>query len=372
MSKYSCTVKLGENQAEAFAEIGEDEILISGGLNASLLYANISDMRLLNYNLILTMTDGEVKISKLGYETENFFEKLWEAYAKKSIDALFVTEKPVIDTEGDYFFEETSIPDGIPHMSPADSVRNDSDNGVPHVAPADSVRNDSALLNKKGIARLSLYSDCVCLIPHNIFGRRIPLCFATEPERDGFAVSMSLDTGEKYGFSRLGFNTDPFFERLIKFRNETVKKWTEAHVRLAAELDCRIGKKSDTLNAFRETYADIVSGLFAADDENNFWIAAVNDGHAAVELITDEDTAVYTYGFDIPEETFIIHLRHAMEAVKKNRRLIYISDDLLNEDPLYRMSVARSPHVRFLRSCCTGRVIHTGDWREKVKDFLTS
>lgn len=398
MGKYSCVAMVGDTQAEAFAEICEDRIHLSGGINTAVLYADISDMRLLNYNLILTLLKRDtvheiyerapgsdsaskentevgdteehclepvsneeaantVELSKLGYETENFFENLWMAYAKKSTDALFVTETPAIATEGDYFFEEEI---DKTDYSPVDTGKEGG------VFPGYTA------VSKKGIAKLALYSDCVCLIPHNICGRRIPLCFATEPEREGFMVSLSLDTGEKYGFSRLGFNTDPFFERLIKFRDKTVKKWTAAHERLESDLEDRVGKKAATLDAFRETGACVISGLFAPDDEENFWIAAVNNGRAAVELVTDEDTAVYIYTFDIPEDVFILRLRHAMEAVKKNRRLIYITDEALMAEPLYRMAADRSPHVRFLRGCCKGRIVHTGGWEDRAKEFLTT
>ena len=147
MGKYSCVAMVGDTQAEAFAEICEDRIHLSGGINTAVLYADISDMRLLNYNLILTLLKRDtvheiyerapvsdsaskentevgdteehclepvsneeaantVELSKLGYETENFFENLWMAYAKKSTDALFVTETLALATEGDYFFEE--------------------------------------------------------------------------------------------------------------------------------------------------------------------------------------------------------------------------------------------------------------------------
>lgn len=42
-----------------------------------------------------------------------------------------------------------------------------------------------------------------------------------------------------------------------------------------------------------------------------------------------------------------------MEAVGSHRELIFISDEQLNEKPLYRMAVHRSQAVRFLRSCLT-------------------
>ena len=131
-----------------------------------------------------------------------------------------------------------------------------------------------------------------------------------------------------------------------------------------------MGTKTDTLRVFQEANVNIISGLFSPEDEDNFWIAAVCDDRAAVELVTGEDTAIYIYSFQIPQEVFILRLRHAMEAVKKNRRLIYITDEELHKNDLYRMSCDRSPHVGFLRSCCEGRIIHTGGWENRVKDYL--
>ena len=334
MKKYDCVAHIGEAQAEAKAEIGEDRIVVTGGVKADLLFADILDMRLLNYTLILTMKEGEARLSKMGYDTEDFFEQLWLAFTKESKKSLFVTGDAEIFVEGDYTLEEEGVA-------------------------------------KKGIAKLALHKDCICMIPHNITGRRIPLCFSCAPEREDFKVEISLDTREKYGFGRLGHHTEPFFERLNKNRAVTVKQWTEAHVRLENELESRMGGAADRLLILKDTGANVVSGLFSPDDEENFWIAAVRDDRAAVELMTDEDTATYLYRFDIGADVFVSRLRHAMEAVKKNRRMIYISDEELHENLQYRMAADRSSHVRFLRECTDGRVIHTGGWESKIREFFS-
>ena len=329
--------QIGEVQAAAKAEIGEDRIVVTGGVKAELLFADILDMRLLNYTLILKMKEGEAKLSKMGYDTEDFFEQLWLAFTGESIKSLFVTGDAEIFVEGDYTLLE-------------------------------SEEEGEA---KKGIAKLALYKDSICMIPHNITGRRIPLCFSCAPEREDYKVEIALDTGERYGFGRLGHHTEPFFERLNRNRAATVKQWTEAHARLENELESRMGGAVDRLRIFKDTGANVISGLFSPEDEENFWIAALKDDRAAVELMTDEDTATYLYRFDTGTDVFVSWLRHAMEAVKKNRRMIYISDEELQENLQYRMAADRSSHVRFLRSCADGRVIHTGGWESRIREFLS-
>ena len=61
-----------------------------------------------------------------------------------------------------------------------------------------------------------------------------------------------------------------------------------------------------------------------------------------------------------------------MEAVKKNRRIIFLDQRDLPGEPLYRMAIERSSHIRFLRSCNVGRIIHSSSWAEKVRDFFAT
>ena len=235
MKKYDCVAHIGEVQAEAKAEIGEDRIVVTGGVKADLLFADILDMRLLNYTLILTMKEGEARLSKMGYDTEDFFEQLWLAFTKESKKSLFVTGDAEIFVEGDYTLEEEGVA-------------------------------------KKGIAKLALHKDCICMIPHNITGRRIPLCFSCAPEREDFKVEISLDTREKYGFGRLGHHTEPFFERLNKNRAVTVKQWTEAHVRLENELESRMGGAADRLLILKDTGANVQQYTFKGGDNQKWYV----------------------------------------------------------------------------------------------------
>ena len=341
MAFYNCTAELPGQTFEAKAAITEDGVELhdaaTGELQATIPFADLMDMRLLNYRLHLTLRDGEAQISKLGYQTEDFFEKTWQAYAAKSLESLFVEGEPAIACEGDYAYEE------------------------PGVA-------------RSSIAKLELRDESLCIIPHDVGARRVPLCFAGEPVRDGFALGIALDTGESYRVARLGRNTDPFFKQLVDLRERAVAKWEAAHRELSRTLEARLTAAGAT--AAYEAFgrlgavgATVEVGLFAADDEA-FWFAAVAADRAAVELVCDEQTATYLYRFGGGPAQFTASLRHAMEAVKRHRRVIFLADEELAREPLFRMSVDRSAHVRFLRSCNAGRIIHTASWADRLADFF--
>ncbi|MBR0085433.1 MAG: hypothetical protein IJL97_02670, partial [Lachnospiraceae bacterium] len=179
----------------------------------------------------------------------------------------------------------------------------------------------------------------------------------------------ALDTGETFNISRLGRDTEVFFESLTGNAVKTVSAWNLAHRVLEQTIGERLGEKKASYDAFGELPAKRIFGLFAADDEA-FWFAAIGKDRAALELVTPEDSAIYLYRFDTGEEHFIKMLRHAAEAVRKFRKLIYIPDEELVKEPLYIMAADRSRHVRFLRNAFAGRIIHTGDWESRLKDFF--
>ena len=278
------------------------------------------------------MRDYEAQIAKLGYLTEEFFEKLWQAYSDKSEQSLFIDSELVMCSVGDYAYTE------------------------PGVA-------------KSSIAKLALHADCLCILPHDVGARRVPLCFADIPTREEFALEVRLDTGEEYRIARLGGDTDPFFGKLADAREKVVTRWLEAHRTLDANLNVRLGGAAAAYETFQSLDADVVRGLFSADDDA-FWFAAIGEGRAAVELVTDEKSATYLYHFDIARADFEDKLRHAMEAMKANRRIIYVPQEDVDAEPLYLMAVERSPHVRALRSYNAGRAIHSASWAGKVVDFF--
>ena len=334
MGTYECRASLPQGEFQAQATITADAIVLQeeSGQRVSLPFADLMDMRLLNYRLRLDMRDFEAQISHLGYQTEEFFEKTWQAYCDKSRESLFIAGALIMGSEGDYSYAEPQ-------------------------------------LQRNSIAKLELYSDCLCIVPHDVGARRVALCFAEPPVREGFALTVSLDTGEMYRIARLGGDTDPFFTKLVDARDKSVANWSAAQRALEDNLSTRLGQAAEAYEAFCSLDARVTCGLFSADDEA-FWFMALADGRAAIELVTDEKTATYLYRFSVSQSEFEGAVRHAMEAVKKNRRIIFLAEEDLPGEPLYRMAIERSSHVRFLRSCNVGRIIHTSSWASKVSEFF--
>lgn len=332
MSTYECVVTTEGRSINARLAITPEGIRTAQGNAFALSFADLMDMRLLNYRIRLFLRDGEAEISQLGYQTEDFFEQVWLAYAAKSRASLFVDGKALMCSEGDYAYSEQS--------------------GQAH-----------------GIAKLEVFPDCVCVHPHDVGARRIPLCFVDDCHREGFSLTLALDTGERYRLARLGRDTDPFFDRIVSCRKSFRARWQNAHTSLVRELDARLGDARERYAALRRYASKVEVGLFSADDEG-FWMAAVAPGRAAIELVTGEDTATYLYRHATADDEFVLRLRHAMEAVRTNRRVIFLDDDEVDRTPLYRMSIDRSAHVRFLRSCSVGRLIHTKNWEGRLATFL--
>ena len=336
MGQYSCKVDMPREglcglDAKASIECGCIDLFVDKR-RLSVPFCDLMDMRLLNYRLHLTLRDSEMSITHLGFQTEEFFDKLWAAYAAKSVESLFVEGGPLISCEGDYSYREPER-------------------------------------EAKSIARIELHEDCLCILPHDVGARRVPLCFAMPPVREGFSLRIDSDTGESYSLARLGANTEPLFGRLVGLRERAASDWACALGRLDEGLDARLGQAQAQYRAFESLGADVVRGLFSADDEA-FWFAAAACDRAAVELVCDESTATYLYRFSCGKDRFVSRLRHAMEAIKRHRRLIYISDEELAKEPLFVMAQDRSSHVRFLRGCNAGRIIHSAGWEGKLRAFF--
>ena len=110
-----------------------------------------------------------------------------------------------------------------------------------------------------------------------------------------------------------------------------------------------------------------------ADDDGVFGGvggAAFGAGVCALEFFTGEDAATYLYRFDEPKELFLERLREATEAMGVHREIIYLPEEKIAEKPLYRMAVARSAAVRFLRARSDGRLIHSAAHDRRLAEFL--
>ncbi len=327
---YSCRVSCDRLEAEAECMIGGEALSVrtkGGGMQVD--YSDLSDIRLIDYRVVLETAGGKVEISSLGRQTEDFFENLWEAYGERSREALFVASEPLYAGEGDYAYTEQGF-------------------------------------EAHGIAKVALYPDCLCIFPHDDRARRIPLCFADAPEAADFWISLRLDTGDIYRVGRMGRSFDAVSEKIVTLQQKVAQRWRKAHKELADDLSARLGADAEGYRRMESLGCRMVTGLYSLEDES-FWFAGIRDGKAAVEWVTQEQTATYLYTFDTDEAVFERSLRHALESAALHREVIYTD---LDGKPLYRMTVRRSYHLRFLRDRFAGRIIHNSSWPERLWEFF--
>lgn len=327
---YECRLTVGNQSDVVTCAIGSESLDINSGKGKqSINYADLQDFRLINYHLLLITTSGKYEISELGYDTEPFFEKLWNAYMTRSREALFIESAPLYSGESDYDYTEQGI-------------------------------------SQHGIAKIELFADALYLCPHDNLARRIPLCFAQEPINEDFGIILPLDTGDTYHIHRIGRDTQTVFEKMYNTRKSVLKQWGNAHQELTKNIAERLGDKRHNYEHIQSCGCRMISGLYRLDGEG-FWFAGIKDGKAAVELVTQEQTATYLYCFDTEESAFEHSIRHALESVGLHREVIFTD---LSDKPLYHMTVERNYHLRFLREHNQARVIHNSSWDKNISDAL--
>ncbi len=327
---YECRLTVNGQSDSVNCSIGNEAIeFTSAKGRRSLDYADLQDFRLINYHLKLISASGELEVSELGHDTEPFFESLWNAYKKRSWEALFVEGASQYSGEGDYAFTEQGAA-------------------------------------QHGIAKVELFDDALCLCPHDNLARRIPLCFVQVPACEDFGIKLPLDTGDTYQIRRIGRDTQAVFERICTLQKAVLKQWTNLHQELTHNIGQRLGDKLQNYKHMQDCGCRIVSGLYRLDGDG-FWFAGLKNGKAAVELVTQEKTATYLYRYDTPDNAFEYSIRHAMESVGLHREVIFAD---LSDKPLYRMTVERNYHLRFLREHNCERVIHNQSWDKNISDFF--
>lgn len=334
---------------DAVIQIGGEDLGIQiNGQSFCLNYADLREFSPHNFHLYMDTAKGAWELSQLGHDFEGFFKELWKTYNKRSLESLFIEKAAVMEAEGEY-----------------------------------SYTDDGAAA--QGTAKISLFPDCICILPPDNRARRIPLCFVQELKLDNYTIHIVLDTDEGYELIRMGRDTVSLFDALCKCRKEAQVNWASDLKKLSGSLEQRLGEALKRYGFLQNASGaeNVVHGIFAptqeadeADEEKveavlPFWIAASGNGTAAVELITSEKSATYLYRFSCEQQTFIRRLRHAMEAMGTHREIIGMDEAALKENPLYFMSVQRNPHLRFLRSSVAGRIIHTESWKQKTAEFLS-
>lgn len=277
-------------------------------------FADFLKIRPINHRVYVDLLGGEtVEISMLGFSYDGFLDELCDCYSKRGMEALFVEEQPVMRCEGEY-----------------------------------------RLADEQGRGIIVLLSDAVCILPMTSRAVRIPLCFTREIRLEGYLLHFEMQSGAVYTVGRMGYDTMPFAERAQK----------------AAQLAKKQREKALANIMTQEPFDH--KGLFRTGQPELYWLAATAEGRCAIELFTDDDSATYLYEYKESTEEFLQNADEAMEAMGIHREIIYLSPEQLENKPLYRMSVARSEAVRFLRARSCGRLIHNATHDQRLKDFLNS
>ncbi|MBQ3378729.1 MAG: hypothetical protein IJG50_02565 [Clostridia bacterium] len=275
-------------------------------------YADIENISPINHRIFINTQTGEhINISMLGFSYDGFYEELCSLFGKRSLEALFVNEKIIMSSEGEY---ETP--------------------------------------RERGRAKIALFSDSICILPPTANAVRIPLCFAEEIQLEGYMIFVTLASGTRYVVGRMGYDTKPFFERAVN---------------LAKGVKNMRARALETV-ALKPPF--MYKGLFRTAEPKHYWQAAVGKGVCALELFTDEDAATYLYRFDESETEFLSKLCEATEAMGEYREIIHISEEQLLKKPLFCMAVRRCEAVSFLRARSAGRLIHSRSHAERLKEFL--
>lgn len=164
-----------------------------------ILYGEIQSLEASEFQLRLETAGGQVVFSRMGQELEWLADKLRNAYNDAVVSALLITGKPILTAQGSYHADE---------------------GGKSH----------------QGQAEIRLYEDCLCILPPDENARRLPLCFLTGADKEGYSLTLTLSTGERYTLSKMGRELDELDRLLTKQLRALREKTLEWHKKLAPSL----------------------------------------------------------------------------------------------------------------------------------------
>lgn len=207
--EYTGQVNSPQINGEAALCVEENGLALAALFDAHRIpYADVNAFEIRDYAVHIATEAGAFIITRLGNACEPFYDELYAAYNKKVRKALFVNGTPLLKAKGEYRYTE---------------------NGA----------------TAKGSAPIEVYGDCILILPPNTQARRVPLCFVTAVEKGDFALTLRLDPGESYMFSRLGYDTAPFEDVLTK-RLHALRKKVQENVKA---LDPALGPAQASLIA---------------------------------------------------------------------------------------------------------------------------
>lgn len=217
-------------------------------------YAEINALENKDYLVAVEADCGRFVFSRLGNRGEPFYNELLKAYNEAVLRSLFIKGAPLLTAHGGYAYSEGSS-------------------------------------NANGAARISVFDDCVAVLPPSLSARRVPLRFTAGVEKGDFEYTLRLDSGERYAFSRLGYDTVPFADavekRIRALRGETLSAVKEIAPALSAAEASRIaglmpGGSAAPIGRLKDISASFVSAL-----EGKIEKTRAADSYAAFRELSD-------------------------------------------------------------------------------------
>lgn len=192
--EFRCFVDCPLFSEDATLTVDADGLLFTARFDQFLIpYGEMTGFHWLDGRMEIQAVDGCVAVSGMGQSAQWFYDKLYAAYNEAVLKALLVEGGYNFEAEGEYIAEE---------------------NGQ----------------TRRGQAVIRLYADCLCLLPPSEEARRIPLCFLTAAENDGFTLTLTLSTGERFTLSKLGRELDNL-DRLLTAALRTLRELTLAWIK---------------------------------------------------------------------------------------------------------------------------------------------
>ena len=171
-----------EYTAQAASSLVNGEVKLTIGDNAftaaalfdttEIPFAEVNAIRLVDYVVTVQTDSGDYTFSRMGEWAQRFYDALCDTYNKAVLRAMFVDGNPILTANGEYSYAEGGVSGG-------------------------------------GSAPVHVYENSVVVLPPDLKARRVPLCFVTAMDKGDYSLTLTLDTGESYTFSKLGYDTAP-------------------------------------------------------------------------------------------------------------------------------------------------------------------
>jgi hypothetical protein len=160
--------------------VGERALRVSALFDsAEIPFAEMNALALADYAVTVKSDSGDYVFSRMGSWCRPFYDALCGAYGKAALRSLFVSGEPAITAKGEYRYTEGGV-------------------------------------TVSGFAPVYVYENSVVALPPDLGARRVPLCFVTGLERGEYELTLTLDTGERYTYAKLGYDTAPFADAAEK------------------------------------------------------------------------------------------------------------------------------------------------------------